>query len=146
MAKRKKQSAKSARPTQVGEQMRQALSTMLLEGAIKDPRVQEASIVTITDVAMTPDLKQARVYVSIFPEDEKVASEVLAGLESASGATQREVAARLQLRFTPRVRFFADESIREGAKIEALLKEIQVDEDESADEPSTLDADDVERS
>lgn len=131
--KRAPKPSNKARPTQVGEQMRQALSTMLLEGAIKDPRVKEASIVTVTDVSMTPDLKQARVYVSIFPDDAEVQKNVIDGLESASGATQREVAARLQLRFTPKVRFFADSSIREGAKIEALLRDIR-DEDGGSEE------------
>lgn len=133
MAKKRTKASNKARPTQVGEQMRQALSNMLLEGAIKDPRVKEASIVTVTDVAMTPDLKQARVYVSIFPDDAKIQKDVLEGLESAAGATQREVASRLALRFTPKVKFFADESIREGAKIEAILREVRDGDEEGGE-------------
>ncbi len=132
MGKRKKQAGPSARVVQVGEQVRHALSEMVLEGAIKDPRVHAAQIVTITDVAMTPDLRVARVYVSVFPDDEELQVGVLAGLTSAAGATQRDIADRLRLRFTPRLSFFADDSIKNGAHINALLAEIRQDEEQDA--------------
>jgi ribosome-binding factor A len=131
MARGKKRTGPSARPVQVGEQVRQVLSDVLRDGALKDPRIEQASLVTVTEVAMTPDLKTARVFVSIYGE-EPAAAEVLEGLNAASGAAQRQIADRLKLRFTPKVEFRRDESIAYGAKIEAILQEIQDGDDEEA--------------
>lgn len=131
MGRGKKRTGPSARPVQVGEQVRQVLSDVLRDGALKDPRIEQASLVTVTEVEMTPDLKTARVYVSIYGE-EPGAAEVLEGLNAASGAAQRQIADRLKLRFTPKVEFRRDASIAYGAKIEAILQEIQGDEDEEA--------------
>lgn len=131
MGRGKKRTGPSARPVQVGEQVRQVLSDVLREGALKDPRIDQASLVTVTEVEMTPDLKTARVYVSIYGEEE-AAGEVLEGLNAGSGAAQREIADRLKLRFTPKVEFRRDESIAYGAKIEAILQEIQDEDDEEA--------------
>lgn len=127
MGRRKKPTGPSARPVQIGEQLRHALSEMFLEGALKDPRIARASMITVTDVRMTPDLKLARVLVSVYPEDPEVLAAVHAGLDAASKEVQREIAARLHLRFTPVVRFEADDSIREGARIEAILREIRAE-------------------
>jgi ribosome-binding factor A len=108
---------------QIGESVRQAIGTMLADGAIKDPRLS-AAMITVTDVEMTPDLKLARVYVSVFPEDEALMVGALKGLRSAASAMKREIGARLGLRYTPTLSFELDGSIANGARIEALIHEI----------------------
>lgn len=116
-----------ARPIQVGEAVRSALSEVLSEGILKDPRLSSGSLVTVTEVKMTQDLKIARAYVSIYGED---ADDVIEGLNSAAKIAQREIADRLELRHTPKIEFARDDSIAYGAKIEKLLKDIQRGEDE----------------
>ena len=124
MAGRKRHSGPSSRPVQVGEQIRQFISQQLLEGAIKDPRVKTADMVTVTEVRMSPDLRQAQALVSIYPEDEAVVAEVFAGLTSATNEVKRAIGRTLKLRHTPELKFRLDDSIAYGAKIEALLKEV----------------------
>lgn len=120
----RKKHGPSSRPTQVGEQIRQFISQLLLEGEVKDPRLAAASMVTVTEVRMSPDLRLARALVSIYPADEDVIVEVFAGLTSATNEIKRTMGRTLKLRHTPELRFILDDSIAYGAKIEALLKEI----------------------
>jgi len=107
----------------VGETVKKLLSSMLTNGSIKDPRVSEA-MTTITDVSMSPDLQHARVYVSVFTDDQAVSGRVLDGLRSAAGTIQRSLGRQLDMRTTPRLSFELDESIARGARISALLNEI----------------------
>ena len=134
MPKRTRHTGPSSRPTQVGEQIRQFLSQQLLEGAIHDPRLKAANLVTVTEVRMSPDLRSAQALVSIYPEDEDIIAEVFSGLVSATNEIKRSIGRTLRLRFTPDLRFRLDDSIAYGAKIEALLKEIQASEDGLDDE------------
>ena len=124
MAGRKRHTGPSSRPVQVGEQIRQFMSQMLLEGAIKDPRLAAANMVTVTEVRMSPDLRSASALVSIYPEEEEVVAEVFAGLVSATNEVRRMMGRTLRLKHTPELRFILDDSIAYGAKIEALLKEV----------------------
>lgn len=120
----------TGRQVQVASAIRQEIGTMLTDGSIKDPRLQlEGKLVTITDTEITPDLKLARIYFSVFPSDTEVLKSVLKGLRSASKEMKREISHRLDLRFTPDLEFRLDESIEEGAKIENLLREIRESED-----------------
>ncbi|HMK43359.1 MAG TPA: 30S ribosome-binding factor RbfA [Dissulfurispiraceae bacterium] len=87
---------------------------------IKDPRL---GFVTITDVALTEDLKIARVYVSVLkPEEQPLALEIL---EGAKAAIRSEVAKRVRMKFIPSLEFRIDESIEEGFKIDKLLSDIK---------------------
>ena len=115
-----------ARPIQVGEQIRSALSEVLRDGILKDPRLAGSSLITITEVKMTPDLKLGRAYVSIYGEN---ADDVIEGLNAASKIVQREIAERLELRYTPKIDFARDDSIAYGAKIEKLLKDIKSEDE-----------------
>ena len=118
---RSKRRGGGARPIQVGEQVRFALAEMLRDGVLKDPRLSSESLVTVTEVKMTQDLKIARAYVSIYGSD---GDDVIDGLNDAAKTVQRELADRLELRYTPKVEFARDTSIEYGAKIEKLLKDI----------------------
>jgi ribosome-binding factor A len=130
------------RRAQVASALRQEISTMLSDGAIKDPRLSsQTRMITVTDVETTPDLKLARVYFSVFPTDETALKEVLKGMRSAAKQMKREVSNRLDLRYTPDLEFFLDKSIAEGAKIETLLREIRDTEDLDEDPDEDLDED-----
>ena len=107
------------RPARVAHEFQRELSAVLARG-LKDPRV--TGLVTVTGAKMSPDLKEAVVYVSILG-DEKVVAETLTGLKAAAGYLQREVARAVKLRYTPHLRFVFDESVGRGDRIERLLRE-----------------------
>lgn len=107
------------RPARVAEEFRQELSTLLARG-LKDPRI--TGFVTVTGAKMSPDLKEATVYVSIHAAEEE-RERTLEGLRAAAGYLQREVARNIKLRHTPHLRFVYDESVERGDRIERLLKE-----------------------
>ena len=100
----------------VNEAVREVVSARLAEG-LRDPRI---GFVTVTSVDTTPDLRQARVYVSVLGSEEERA-ETLAGLESAHGLLQQTVATELRMKHTPTLQFVFDESIDRGMRITELL-------------------------
>ena len=100
--------------------VREVVSARLAEG-LKDPRI---GFVTVTSVDTSPDLRQARVYVSVLGSEEERA-ETLAGLESAHGLLQQTVATELRMKRTPTLQFVFDESIDRGMRITELLDEDQ---------------------
>ena len=86
---------------------------------LKDPRV---GFVTVTDVKTSPDLRHARVYVSVLgSSDERAAS--LEGLRSAHGYLQRRIAGELHLKHTPELDFILDETAERAFRLEALMDE-----------------------
>ena len=88
--------------------------------SLKDPRVSENGMVSITRVDTTNDLRYARVYVSVLDKGRE--KDVLKGLKSASGFLRRELGRTLQLRYTPELQFIGDDSIQHGAHILELLR------------------------
>ncbi|PZR65340.1 MAG: 30S ribosome-binding factor RbfA [Solirubrobacterales bacterium] len=100
----------------VDEAIREVLSEALAAG-LKDPRI---GFVTVTSVDTSPDLRQARVYVSVLG-DERSRDNTLDGLTSAAGFLQRETGRSLRLKRTPTLSFHYDESIDRGMRIGALL-------------------------
>lgn len=106
------------RMRRVNVAVREVLSARLIEG-LKDPRI---GFVTVTSVDTSPDLRQARVYVSVLGDDEARANS-LAGLQSSHGVLQRAIASELKLKRTPTLEFVYDESIDRGMRITELLDE-----------------------
>ena len=106
----------SDRIRRVDEAVRQVLSDTVAAG-LKDPRV---GFVTVTAVKTSPDLRHARVYVSVLgdPEDRE---STLEGLRSAHGFLQRRVAGELNLKNTPTLDFVYDESIERGMRLSELI-------------------------
>jgi len=102
----------------VNEAVREVVSARLLEG-LRDPRI---GFVTVTSVDTSPDLRHARVYVSVLGSDEE-RTETMAGLESAHGVLQQAVAHELRMKNTPTLQFVFDESINTGMRISELLDE-----------------------
>lgn len=99
---------------------------------VKDPRVSNAFI-SVTAVDVTPDLKYAKVYYSAMNGDKK---EVAKGLKSSAGYIRRMLAGRMNLRMTPELSFYEDNSIAHGAHISKLLNSIEIspeEEDEGDD-------------
>jgi ribosome-binding factor A len=86
---------------------------------LKDPRV---GFVTVTDVKTSPDLRHARVYVSVLG-DAPAREATLAGLRSAHGFLQGRVAGELRLKRTPELRFELDETAERAARLERLIEE-----------------------
>jgi ribosome-binding factor A len=106
------------RMRRVNEAVREVLSVRIAEG-LKDPRI---GFVTVTAVDTSPDLSQARVYVSVLG-GERERDATLAGLESSHGLLQRALAAELRMKRTPTLQFVYDESIDRGMRISELLDE-----------------------
>ena len=88
---------------------------------LKDPRVSQVGMVSIIRVDTTGDLRYAKVYISVL--DKAQEKEVMKGLKSASGFLRRELARALQLRYTPELKFVADDSIQQGAHILEILRD-----------------------
>src|SRR4026207_2207300 len=111
--------AKSRRLERVNDQIRDELA-QLFAHEIRDPRLQ--GLISITGVETSPDLTVARIFVSVFA-DEDEATTPQKHIQGAQSFLRREVAARLNLRNTPELDFRLDRSIAQGARIEQLLKE-----------------------
>lgn len=110
----------------VGEQIKKEMS-QILQRELKDPRI---GFVTVTDVEVTGDLQQAKVFITVYGDDEQKA-ETLNGLSKATGFIRSEIGKRVKLRHTPEIIFAFDESIEYGNRIESLLREIQQERGES---------------
>jgi ribosome-binding factor A len=106
------------RMRRVDEAMRQVLGDALAQD-LKDPRV---GFVTVTDVKTSPDLRHARVYVSVLGDGGAQAA-TLDGLRSAHGYLQGRVAGELRLRRTPELRFELDHTAQRAARLERLIDE-----------------------
>ena len=117
----------SNRIGRINEEVQRELSALLRE--VKDPRV--GGLISITNVEVTPDLKFAKVYVSVLEEDK--AADTLKGLKSAAGFLRHELGARLNLRHTPQLQFVPDDSIADGAHIFDLLSKLDIPEDKHDD-------------
>jgi ribosome-binding factor A len=108
------------RMRRVDEAMREVLSDAITS-EIKDPRV---GFVTVTAVETSPDLRHARVFVSVLG-DEPVRRRSMDGLQSAHGYLQRRVASELRLKNTPALHFLYDDSADRGMRIAELLEEAE---------------------
>ena len=108
------------RQQRVAEQVRHELS-QLIEREIDDPRLE---LISITDATISPDLREANVYVSSL-QGEAARDEVLAGLEAARGFLRHGLAARLKLRVVPDLHFHWDKSLETGDRISQLIDQIE---------------------
>ncbi len=100
-------------------------------GELKDPRI---GMLTVTGVVVTPDLGEARVFVSVLGNNKKRAA-TLAGLESARGVLQAKIGRQLSLRRTPTLTFAYDDSVEHGVRMSKLIDDLAAELPE--DEPDT---------
>lgn len=118
----------SNRISRINEEIQRELSEQFRR--LKDPRVSQVGMVSITRVDTTSDLRYARVYVSTLDKTQE--KDVLKGLKSAAGFLRRELGHTLQLRYTPELQFIADDSIQHGAHILEILRQVEK-QDEARD-------------
>ncbi len=111
----------SNRISRINEEIQRELSEQFRR--LKDPRVSQTGMVSITRVDTTGDLRYARIYISALDKSQE--KEVLKGLKSAAGFLRRELGRSLQLRYTPELQFVADDSIQHGAHILEVLRQVE---------------------
>ena len=111
-----------SRPERVADQLRQELAELIAR-QVHDPGI---GFVTITQVKVTPDLQQARVYYTTIGDD-KVRRETKRALERATPFLRRQLGRRLRLRHVPELSFFYDESIERQDRIERIILDIQAE-------------------
>jgi ribosome-binding factor A len=115
----------------VADEIHRALAT-LIQRELRDPRL---GLVTVTAVEVSPDLRQARVWVtSLLGQDPEGP---VAALEHAAPFLRRELAHVAGLRFTPELRFIADRSTEQGLRVERLLDEVRPADEPSAGAPAS---------
>ena len=119
----------SNRIGRINEEIQKELSSLIRN--LKDPRVQD-TMISITHVETTPDLRYAKVYVSFLQEER--AADALKGLKSAGGYLRRELGRALQLRYTPELVWALDDSITYGAKMLKLINSLEVDKNVDSDD------------
>ena len=105
------------RPQRLAEQIREEISALMVSG-LKDPRIGFA---TLIEVRLTPDLRVARVLVSVLGTAEEQ-EETLEGLRAAAGFIRRTLAQRMKLRRVPELEFRLDHTEEQAARIEELLR------------------------
>ena len=118
----------SNRINRINEEIQKELSSLLR--TVKDPRVQN-TMISITRVETTPDLRYTKVYVS-FLQEEKV-KDAMAGLKSAAGWIRRQLGSNLKLRYAPEIVWALDDSITYGAHMLELINSLGVKHDEETD-------------
>ena len=108
----------SVRLLKVGERVRHILSELLMRGEVHDETITSTTV-SVTEVRMSPDLRNAKVYVKAAAGQDE--GPMIKALQVNTAFFQREVAQRLGLKFAPKLRFLADESFDEAGRIEQLL-------------------------
>ena len=106
-----------ARSARVAQTISRQLST-ILRTQVKDPRVNK---LTVTEVDVTKDLRQAKVYVTSMMDDDVDIESAMSGIDRATGFIRRQLAAQVDLRHCPNLIFAYDNSISEGARMSALI-------------------------
>lgn len=110
----------SNRIGRINEEIQRELASLI--PTVKDPRV--TGMISVTAVDTTPDLKYAKIYISIL--DPQNGKQVVKGLTSASGYLRRELGHNLRLRNTPELSFALDDSIDQGARILEMLRDPEI--------------------
>ena len=106
----------------INEELKKEISH-IISYELNNPNV--TGLISVTKAKITPDLKYAKVYVSIL--NSKNTKETLAGLKKSSGYIRTEIAKKINLRITPELIFELDDSIEYGAKIDSILRDIMKD-------------------
>jgi ribosome-binding factor A len=96
----------------------------ILRNELKDPRI---GFVSVTDVELSSDLRQAKVFCSVLGEQEDK-RKAIEGLRSATGFVRTEVARRIRLRHAPEINFLLDESIERGVRVVSLMSKLSGEE------------------
>ena len=114
----------SSRKERVAESVREAVASILQE----EVHAARTGFVTVTHVKISPDLRHARIFVSVLAGGEQRAA-TLEALAGAAGFVRRRVGQVLRLRYTPEIVFELDETIEQGARIESLINQLHGDKE-----------------
>jgi len=120
----------SRRVQKAAEAVREVVSMAILT-ELNDPRVRD---VTVTHVEMTPDMRQAKIHVSVMGDETKQRLS-MAGLKSAAGFLQSKVASRIDTRYTPRLEFLLDMGVKKSIAIAEILRRVLPSEPDAAPPP-----------
>ena len=126
MKRNETQEGRSVRLLRVGEQVRHALSDILMRGDVHDSTLASHSV-SVTEVRMSPDLRHATAFV--MPLMGGDAEAVLKALRTNTAYLQGEVARRVNTKYAAKLKFLLDESFDEGSHIDALLRDPKVARD-----------------
>lgn len=122
----------SRRTDRVGELVRRTVAEILNSGFVRDPRISDVTL-SVTAVNVSGDLSVATVYVDVFGDSPR--DRVLKGLRASAARVRGELGRRIELRKTPELRFFIDDSIETGNRVEQILHELK--EEESTPTPDS---------
>ncbi len=111
-----------SRPDRVGQLIKIELSEIIRK-EVDDPRI---GFITITDVSVSPDLENAKVFVSVLGSDEEKTN-TMAGLEAAKKFIRGRLGPKLELRLVPKLSFELDSSIERASKVWGLMKKLKQD-------------------
>ena len=120
----------SIKNVRINSEVQRALGELIRMG-VKDPRV--SSLISVTDVEVAPDLKTAKVFVSVLG-DEKKQKDTLEGLKSAMPYLRSQLAKSINLRNTPELRFQLDTSIEYGMHMSALIDQVKSKNEDNVDD------------
>ena len=118
------------RTERVSSLIQQEISNLLRE-QINDPRL--TSLISITEVSTSPDLKHAKVFISTLGNKTNK-NEILQGFNAAAGFLRRQLANRLRLKYMPEISFHIDDSIERGAKVLELIEQVTSNDTEDENE------------
>ena len=110
----------SIKNTRINGEVQKELSR-IISREIKDPRIH--AMTSVTHVMVTPDLKECKAYISVLGDDQ-AKEDTLAGLKSASGYIRKELARSINLRNTPEITFYIDESIEYGINMSKKIDDV----------------------
>ncbi len=126
MRKNETPEGKTVRLLRVGEQVRHALSEVLMRGEVRDETLT-SHMVSITEVRMSPDLRHATAFVKPLLGADEAA--VIKALRTNTAYLQSEVARRVNTKYAAKLKFLPDESFDQGSHIDALLRDPKVAQD-----------------
>ena len=106
----------------INEEVRREVSN-IIQNEIKDPRL--TAMVSVTSVSVTKDLRYAKIFVSVFSNNEEEKNNSFLALKNSAGFVRKELGHRINLRYTPEVLFELDNSIDKGMHIDSLLQKIK---------------------
>ena len=109
----------------VSSEIKEILGQAVVRGEIKDPRVRDVGLITITHVRVTGDLREAHAAFIVHDADEATMGKALQGLNSAAGYLRRLIGQQLRLKTTPTLTFEIDRVFEQEAKIDRLLHEVE---------------------
>ncbi len=118
----------SQRQLRVGEQIRHIIAETMARGHFHTEALMDAGRITVAEVRVTPDLKQAKAYVMSLGGENM--DEILPALNAEAHVFQKDIGRQQSMKFTPKVRFVRDESFDEAQKIDELLRGVLPQENE----------------